>query len=149
MKTKTTDKKSDQIMHCKLGNIEVQLYEQPPADWDPLMQDSRKIIQTGSLLIDESAGAVYRNGQPVRMTETEWKILLHLIKNPTVVCKRERLLNLCEFRFNRSLCDNTLSKHINRLRDILKQDDSCSYIETHSTNGYKWSEATKCLFIER
>jgi DNA-binding response OmpR family regulator len=64
-------------------------------------------------------------------------------------CPRRILLSLVEQRYNHKVADNTLSKHINRLRKKLDQNVFHQYVLTRNSSGYKWGLPMERLYLVR
>ncbi len=98
-------------------------------------------IQIGNLFIDPSSAKVFKNHEEIFLTSMEYKILLILATNPTVVFTREKILadiwDVNEDYVN----DNTLTVYIKRLREKIEDDPNHpKIIETVRGVGYKIGE---------
>ena len=98
-------------------------------------------IQIGNLFIDPSSAKVFKNHEEIFLTSMEYKILLILATNPTVVFTREKVLadiwDVNEDYVN----DNTLTVYIKRLREKIEDDPNHpKIIETVRGVGYKIGE---------
>jgi len=99
------------------------------------------VIKIHNLVIDITLGKVLKNGKDVFLTSMEYKILLSLAMNPSVVFTREKLLadiwDVNEDYVN----DNTLTVYIKRLREKIEDNpNQPSIIETVRGVGYKIGE---------
>ncbi len=96
------------------------------------------IIHISNLAIDTSSAKVLKNGKDVFLTSMEYKILLILATNPTMVFTREKILadiwDVNEAYVN----DNTLTVYMKRLREKIEDDPLHPVIiETVRGVGYK------------
>lgn len=84
----------------------------------------------------------YRQGLPLNLTATEFRLLICLMSSPNRVFTKENLYERlwdCDSRF---VDDNTLSVYIRRLRVKLEDNpDRPEKIVTVRGLGYKWSAA--------
>ena len=96
------------------------------------------IIHISNLAIDTSSAKVLKNGKDVFLTSMEYKILLILATNPTMVFTREKILadiwDVNEAYVN----DNTLTVYIKRIREKIETDvNNPEIIITVRGMGYK------------
>ena len=85
--------------------------------------------------VDRERMQVLRDGEPLPLTLTEYKIVTMLMDHPNVV-PRERLLEVLWDEGGKFIDDNTLSVHMSRLRDKV----GAEHIRTISGVGYQWSD---------
>lgn len=92
----------------------------------------------GDLTVEFDRGMVYKQGLPVNLTATEFKILSALMKYPGKIFTREELLSLVLGEESSSL-DRVIDNHIKNLRQKI-EDDSRSpvYVLTMRGFGYKF-----------
>ncbi len=91
-----------------------------------------------TLCADELAHRATLNDEPLKLTATEWKILLFLTSNNGTVVTREQILNRClEYTFEGY--DRTVDTHIKNLRAKLGSPD---WIETVRGYGYRFAGET-------
>lgn len=90
------------------------------------------------LRIDLSRGKAYKNGQELYLSRIEYNILLLFMNNLGHIISRDRLMyEICDFA-DSYITDNTLTKHINRLRDKIEDDpQEPTHICTVRGMGYK------------
>ena len=98
-------------------------------------------IKLSNITIDTSSAKVLKNGKDVFLTTMEYKILLILATNPTIVFTREKILadiwDVNEAYVN----DNTLTVYVKRLREKIEDDPMHpKIIETVRGVGYKIGE---------
>ncbi len=89
----------------------------------------------GSVLrIDPQAHRIEVDGQELKLTGAEWKILSFLASQPGVVIGRERILGEClEYYYSGS--ERTVDTHIKNIRNKLGKD---GWIETIRGFGYRF-----------
>ncbi|MDA8077768.1 MAG: response regulator transcription factor [Nitrospiraceae bacterium] len=93
----------------------------------------------GALTIDLETREVFRKGEPVVLTPTEFKILLSLAERPGRIFSREQLLNIAQgYDFEGS--DRTIDAHVKNLRHKIEQDSKePDFIRTVYGTGYKFT----------
>lgn len=97
--------------------------------------ESKRELVFEDILMDLTAHRVTRKGRYVHLGPTEFRLLQHLMKNPSCVYSREDLLNTVwgedihvELR--------TVDVHIRRLRKALNSDEDKDVIRTVRAAGY-------------
>lgn len=95
-------------------------------------------FQNGDLYIDVESNIIKKKNELLNLTQSEWKILLSLIKYPNKVFTREELVTIAlgsDFDgYNR-----TIDSHIKNLRQKIEDNPkSPSYIITVFGKGYKF-----------
>lgn len=95
-------------------------------------------FQNGDLYIDVESNIIKKKNELLNLTQSEWKILLSLIKYPNKVFTREELVTIAlgsDFDgYNR-----TIDTHIKNLRQKIEDNPkSPSYIITVFGKGYKF-----------
>jgi DNA-binding response OmpR family regulator len=95
------------------------------------------LLRFGDVELHQEAGTVYRSGQPVSLTRTEFRVLSELAATPGWVVSRAQLLERVwdyDFFGDERLVDN----HVGRLRAKLEADPSApELIVTVRGLGYK------------
>ena len=77
-----------------------------------------KVIHYADLLVDTASHQVLQSGKPVTLTETEYRLLLYLLRNQGVVCRRDDIIE--DVWGERFLYDTgTLDVHLSSLRHKL------------------------------
>lgn len=102
-------------------------------------EDSQQ-IQRGELVIDEARHRVWKQGQEIVLTPTEFKILIVLASNPGVVYSRLQLLQAAigEAYMN---YERTIDTHVSHLRKKVEDDPANpTYIQTVYGIGYRFGE---------
>jgi phosphate regulon transcriptional regulator PhoB len=97
---------------------------------------SGRLIKEGDLVIDKEAYAVTRKGIPIKLSATEFRLLLYLVEKKGRVFNREQLLNAVWS--NEAFVEpRTVDVHIRRLRAQIEDDPSSPrYIKTMRGAGY-------------
>lgn len=95
-------------------------------------------FQKGDLYIDVESNIIKKKNELLNLTQSEWKILLSLLKYPNKVFTREELITIAlgsDFDgYNR-----TIDTHIKNLRQKIEDNPkSPSYIITVFGKGYKF-----------
>ncbi|MCG8451920.1 MAG: response regulator transcription factor [Spirochaetales bacterium] len=93
------------------------------------------ILEGHELSTDEDSHKATLDGEPLKLTAAEWKILLYLSSNGGAVVTREQILDRClEYSFEGY--DRTVDTHIKNLRAKLGQP---GWIETVRGYGYRFA----------
>jgi len=104
-------------------------------------EDDQKVIKRGKLTLDPNRHACSWDGQPVRLTVTEFLILESLARRPGFVKSRDQLMDAA-YDEQIYVDDRTIDSHIKRLRKkFRKTDKEFDGIETLYGVGYKYREA--------
>ena len=100
-----------------------------------------QIIRYQDLELDLDRQTVRRQGAPIRLTATEWKLLERLARSRGRVLTRTMLLEQIWDVEGSFVDENTLSVHIRRLRQKLEPDPrNPRYIVTVFGLGYTFGE---------
>ena len=111
-----------------------------PAGGEPGEGDE-KAIQRGKLTMDPNRHACLWDGEPVRLTVTEFLILHALANRPGFVKSRDNLMDAA-YDDQVYVDDRTIDSHIKRIRKKFREvDDSFDGIETLYGVGYRYKEA--------
>ena len=94
-------------------------------------------VQRSGFTTDRERMQVLKDGEPLALTLTEYKILTLLMDHPSVV-SRDRLLEILWDNGSKFIDDNTLTVHISRLREKVGADR----IRTIRGVGYQWSDTS-------
>lgn len=98
---------------------------------------SQKIVSR-DIVIYPMKYEVYKDNEKIQLTSIEYKLLMLLIKNESIVLTRDKLLQKlwdCDGDF---IEENTLNVYIRRLRIKLNETSDIKYIETVRGAGYRW-----------
>jgi DNA-binding response OmpR family regulator len=95
----------------------------------------------GDLLVDESAHAAYRDGEPLALTGREFDLLRFLLAHPGTAYSRDQLL---EQVWGWSFGDqSTVTVHVRRLREKVEDDPTRPVrLQTVWGVGYRWEAAS-------
>jgi phosphate regulon transcriptional regulator PhoB len=97
---------------------------------------TEKILKIGELEIDKERYSVSLKGKPVKMSATEYKLLLYLAERKGKVFSRGQLLDSI-WRDEAFVEPRTVDVHIRRLRSHLEEDPANPrYIKTMRGIGY-------------
>lgn len=101
-------------------------------------QDADAGYSDGRLTVDFNARQVVVEGNPIKLTALEFKLLSYLIRNENrVISKQELFEKVWEDRFTG---DGTLNVHIRKIREAIEREPgSPEYITTIWGDGYKFS----------
>lgn len=100
-------------------------------------REEEKIIRIGDLMIDTDRHRVSVKDKPIRLTSTEFKLLLELVSKRGRVQTRDHLLDKV-WGYTYEGYARTVDTHIRRLRE--KLDPMGNYIETLRGLGYRFRE---------
>jgi len=97
-------------------------------------------LKTGELEIDRERYAVLVRGEPVKLSATEFRLLLYLAERKGKVFSREQLLDAV-WRDEAFVEPRTVDVHIRRLRSQIEEDPANpKYVKTLRGVGYFFSE---------
>ena len=98
-------------------------------------------LNRGSLMIDVERYDVFVDGQEVRLTAVEFKLLRTLMESPGRVVTRDQLLATVHVFDDAAVVDRAIDVHIGRLREKLGDDPAKPrFIQTVRGFGYKLLE---------
>jgi two-component system phosphate regulon response regulator PhoB len=92
-------------------------------------------LEYGGIVMDTSAHKVTRDGMPVQLGPTEFRLLRHFLEHPGRVFSREQLLDAVWGR-DVYVEQRTVDVHIRRLRKAINGDDLPDLIRTVRSAGY-------------
>ena len=96
--------------------------------------DAGPVLKCNGISVDCDRYEVRVNGEPVRLTTTEFNLLAYLIRHKGRVLSRDRLLEqVWGYRYGGTT--RTVDTHVQRLRDKLGDEADC--IETIRGIGYR------------
>ncbi len=134
----------DQIIALNIGGDD---YIQKPYSLGVLLAKIKAVLKRyrqgadgyddGWLRVDLNAKTAVVQGEPVKLTALEFRLLAYLIKNENkTVSKQELFENVWEDKFTG---DGTLNVHIRKIREAIERDPSSpEYIVTVWGDGYKF-----------
>lgn len=96
------------------------------------------ILQTGDLILNKSTGDVTLNSVPIALTKKEFEVLYLMASRPDAVFTKNELFEKV-WGYESFGDTSTLTVHINRIRDKLKEaDENADYIKTVWGRGYRF-----------
>lgn len=101
------------------------------------LQEQSRVVEVGNLSIDFEGYTVMKNGEPLSLTPTEFKLLEKFCANPGIVLTRGTLLEALWDKDGNFVDEHTLTIFVSRLRQKIA-DEEFSYIRTVYGTGYTW-----------
>ena len=92
-------------------------------------------LSYADLEMDVARHRVLRNGRPVSLGPTEFRLLRHFLEHPARVFSREQLLDAV-WSHDSEIDARTVDVHVRRLRQAINADDSPDLIRTVRSAGY-------------
>jgi DNA-binding response OmpR family regulator len=100
----------------------------------------QRTLKSGVLELDRSSCRVFRDGQEITLTATEFRLLEFLMARPGVVFSREQLLDAV-WGHDRAVTDRTVDVYVLRLRQKIELDSNGpGYIRSVRGFGYSFNE---------
>ncbi len=100
-----------------------------------------ELLSYGDLEVDVGARSTRVAGQPIQLTPTEFRLLVHFIRAPGQVLPRERIIERV-FGYDFEGFDRTLDTHISNMRRKMEpKPDSRRYVHTVYGVGYRFGDA--------
>ncbi|WP_028594443.1 response regulator [Paenibacillus assamensis] len=100
-------------------------------------QRCSKITYRG-LTIKTLRGEVHYNGEPIVLTQHEFRLLYFLMTHPNHILTREQIINELYPNNEKVVIERTIDVHIGKLREKLKWDGDSELIETIRGMGYRF-----------
>ena len=100
--------------------------------------EKKERIKAGNLEIDFQSWQVWKNGDELTLTPTEFKLLKKFCDNPGIVLTRAVLLEALWDKEENYVDEHTLTIFISRLRSKIADRDH-AYIRTIYGTGYQWT----------
>ena len=98
------------------------------------------VLSYHGLELDPEKHKVVRDGRPVILTSSEYKLLLALMSSPGKAFSREELLDQC-YRRGEAVIDRVIDVHIGKLRQKIEDDSARPrFILTVRGYGYRFSD---------
>ncbi len=94
-----------------------------------------EILEFGGVAMDLASFRVSRDGEPIHLGPTEYRLLRHLMENAGRVYSRDQLLDIVWGR-DIHIEPRTVDVHIRRLRRALNEGDKPDLIRTVRSAGY-------------
>jgi DNA-binding response OmpR family regulator len=98
----------------------------------------QKVLKAGELELDRTSCRVYRAGEEIQLTATEFKLLEYLMARPGVVYSREQLLDSV-WGHDRAVTDRTVDVYILRLRQKIDAESTSGHIRSVRGFGYSFN----------
>jgi DNA-binding response OmpR family regulator len=95
----------------------------------------KSVLEVADLVLDISSFRVFRKGQEIRLSHTEYRLLELLVRNSSRVVTRQEILASIWGR-GREVTENTLDAFVRLLRKKIDQDSDIKLIHTHRGFGY-------------
>lgn len=144
------DEETDIIMGLDIGGDD---YITKPFKLAVLMSRINALLRRSSNFNQEDAelssngitvkllkGKVYKNGVPIELTASEYKLLCLFMENPNIVLSSEQILGRLWDCDENYVDNNTLTVYIRRLRTKIEDDPgNPKMILTVRGMGYKWN----------
>ena len=106
----------------------------------PASPRSSTVLSFDGLELDPEKHKVARDGRPVMLTSSEYKLLHALMSSPGKAFSREELLNQC-YRHGEAVIDRVIDVHIGKLRQKIEDDSARPrFILTVRGHGYRFSD---------
>lgn len=103
----------------------------------------QRTLKSGILELDRSSCRVFRDGQEIALTATEFRLLEFLMARPGVVFSREQLLDAV-WGHDRAVTDRTVDVYVLRLRQKIELDSNGpGYIRSVRGFGYSFNEMSQ------
>ncbi|MEO9211010.1 MAG: response regulator transcription factor [Ginsengibacter sp.] len=94
------------------------------------------IFETGDIVLNTDAHNVTKNGEPIELTQKEFALLEHLLRNKGKVCRRSRIIEkIWDIHFDKDT--SVIDVFINALRKKLDTKGKESFIQTIRGVGYR------------
>ena len=101
-------------------------------------------LRSNDIRVELVKGEVYKKGEPIELTASEYKLLCFFMENPDRVLSPEQILNRLWDCDENYVDNNTLTVYIRRLRKKIEDDPGKpERIVTVRRMGYKWNTEDK------
>ncbi len=94
-----------------------------------------EILRVGTLELDRASHMVRRDGAPLHLGPTEFKLLCHFMERPGRVLSRSHLMDAV-WGMDSMIVERTVDVHIKRLRDAINPPGQPDLIRTIRSVGY-------------
>ena len=105
-------------------------------------REVENILKSDTLEVDLIGKIIKKDGVEIKLTPSEYSLLVKLMENAERIVKREQLHMCLWDGFGEEVEDNTLSVNISRLRSKIGVD----YIETIREFGYRFTKKINRMF---
>ena len=97
-------------------------------------------LNSNGISVHLTQGRAYKNGNPLDLTTSEYKLICMFMENPDIVLSPEQILGKLWDCDENYVDNNTLTVYIRRLRTNIEDNPSKpEMIQTVRGMGYKWS----------
>lgn len=96
--------------------------------------DNENLLKAGDIIVDLDAYKVFIKNQEIKMSKTEFDLLLYFINHEGKICERKKLINDL-WKDNPSIDDRIVDTYVKNLRKYLK---GYNYIKTVFGIGYRF-----------
>jgi DNA-binding response OmpR family regulator len=103
-------------------------------------QSANTTLRVGDIEVDLLTRRVHRDGEPVRLSRTEFELLVHLLRHHGQVLSREQLLSAV-WGYQHDPATNIVDVYVGYLRRKLARPGSPAPIETVRAVGYRLGHA--------
>jgi two-component system phosphate regulon response regulator PhoB len=103
---------------------------------------SDKVLSFGGITMDLAVHRVMRDGRPIHLGPTEYRLLRFFLERPRRVFSREQLLDAV-WGYDIYVESRTVDVHIRRLRTAMNAPGDPDLIRTVRSAGYALEEAQK------
>lgn len=101
-------------------------------------------LSSNDIRVELVKGEVYKKGEPIDLTASEYKLLCLFMENPDIVLSPEQILNRLWDCNENYVDNNTLTVYIRRLRTKIEDNPGKpEKVVTVRRMGYKWNAAEK------
>ena len=94
-----------------------------------------RVLHYGDIQVDLYAYQVIRDGRPLHLSATEYRLLCFFLEHPCCVLSREELI-AAAWKGDTKLCPRSVDTHIFRLRQALTANGEFDRITTVRSAGY-------------
>lgn len=106
----------------------------------PASPQPATVLSCDGLELDPVKHKVTRDGRPITLTSSEYKILHALMRSPGKAFSRDELLSHC-YQHGEVVIDRVIDVHVGKLRQKIEDDPSQPrYILTVRGHGYRFSD---------
>src|SRR5712691_5919625 len=104
----------------------------------------RRFYQFGPFVLDTRIGALYRDGEVVRLTQKALEVLIVLVENNGKTVEKERLMS--DVWSDTFVEEGVLSRNVHEIRKVLGDDPSDPhFIKTLPRRGYRFVADVKAV----
>lgn len=102
----------------------------------------KNVLEIADLVLDVTSLRVFRKGQEIHLSHTEYRLLELLVRNSGRVVSRQEILTKI-WGPGREVTENTLDAFVRLLRKKIDQNSELKLLHTHRGFGYS-AEAVNC-----